>query len=179
MEPIECVIILPQFLSRDECNQLRQGLVNVEFDVIGDGETEHQRYDFADTQLSHTIGLKLRPHLPRWVPQDSFVLHEWYASRYSHTKSEALGVHVDGKNTFYGNESVLTLLIYLNDDFDGGETVFVDKQERELDRIVPQSGKAVLLSQNLLHKALPPQRGTKLILRSDIMIRVIRERTCN
>jgi predicted 2-oxoglutarate/Fe(II)-dependent dioxygenase YbiX len=157
------ILILPEFLHESDCVRMRNTLESAVYDIVGDGEHSHSRYDFKSPELSARIQHKLSSHLPRWIPEG------WYASRY--TEGEKLGVHADGKNSLYGDESVLTLLIYLNDDFEEGETIFVDREGRELDRVTPQTGKCVLLSQSLLHKAISPRGGSKLIIRSDVMSR--------
>jgi len=58
----------------------------------------------------------------------------------------------------------LTLVVYLNDDFDGGATDFP-----ELDvRVVPRKGMALVFQHRTLHKACPVIRGVKYVLRTDI-----------
>ncbi len=52
---------------------------------------------------------------------------------------------------------VLSLVCYLNDDFDGGATVFADAGLR----LRPERGMLVAFSPVLLHRAEPVDRGTK------------------
>ena len=90
----------------------------------------------------------------------------------------------DGKE--YTQQSFLTLLIYLNDDFVGGETGYwpdhngihcrfvrdIEKQSCKKDHqivIKPKTGVCVIQDQNILHEGLPTTKGTKYILRSDII----------
>ena len=88
----------------------------------------------------------------------------------------------------------MTLLIYLNEDFEGGETCFYFpkdattsskgmtieeeiklhsglKKGYECEKIVPKVGHAVLSSQNVLHEALPVCKGTKYILKTDVVVK--------
>lgn len=62
-----------------------------------------------------------------------------------------------------GEQSELTFMIYLNDDFAGGATVFRDF------RIVPRRGMALLFPQRLEHMGEPVTRGKKFILRTDVV----------
>ena len=63
-------------------------------------------------------------------------------------------------------QSWVTMLIYLNEDFDGGETSFVDGE------IKPKTGLAAFMTQyNYLHEAKEATNGTKYVLRTDIMYR--------
>lgn len=59
--------------------------------------------------------------------------------------------------------SFLTLIVYLNSDFEGGETRF------EATTIVPKAGKALIFQHELTHQSLPIKKNCKYVLRSDIM----------
>jgi len=57
------------------------------------------------------------------------------------------------------------MIVYLNDDFEGGDTVFPDD-----DRTVrPEIGKAILFSPQLRHGADAVISGTKYILRTEVL----------
>jgi len=88
----------------------------------------------------------------------------------------------------FTDQSFLTLLVYLNDDFKGGETGYWMNDEgihcrfmrnenkanggKEHQRvIIPVTGKAIVQDQNILHEGMPPTQGTKYILRMDIIHR--------
>lgn len=60
--------------------------------------------------------------------------------------------------------SELTLLIYLNDDFEGGETDFPTQAER----IEPQAGRAVLFRHGTQHRGATVEHGTKYVLRTEV-----------
>jgi predicted 2-oxoglutarate/Fe(II)-dependent dioxygenase YbiX len=64
-----------------------------------------------------------------------------------------------------GARSQLTLVFYLNDDFEGGETDFP-----ELGKIVtPRRGSALLFQHRVVHTACPVRRGEKFVLRTDLV----------
>jgi hypothetical protein len=86
------------------------------------------------------------------------------------------------------DQSFLTLLVYLNDDFEGGETGYwpdhtgihcrflrdEEKQGKAKEHqvvIKPYVGQAVVQDQNILHEGLPTTKGTKYILRTDVIHR--------
>jgi hypothetical protein len=56
-------------------------------------------------------------------------------------------------------------MMYLNDNFEGGETTF-----REL-KIRPRQGMALLFLHNLYHEGTQVTRGVKYVLRTDVMYR--------
>ena len=90
------------------------------------------------------------------------------------------------KDQEFVQQSFLSLLIYHNDDFEGGETGYwpdhngihcrflrnVEKQHCKKDHqvlIKPSVGLAVIQDQNILHEGLPTTKGTKYILRTDVI----------
>lgn len=71
-----------------------------------------------------------------------------------------------------GEQSHLTLMIYLNDNFKGGETSFEDSYSDEsFDefRVIPEQGTALLFEHSIHHKGEPVTRGRKYVLRTDVM----------
>ena len=58
-----------------------------------------------------------------------------------------------------------TFMIYLNDDFEGGQTSF------DGCAIEPQQGMALFFDHQLLHKGEPVTSGRKYVLRTDVMFR--------
>ncbi|MEQ8787873.1 MAG: 2OG-Fe(II) oxygenase [Pirellulaceae bacterium] len=71
-----------------------------------------------------------------------------------------------------GERSYLTLMIYLCDDFEGGETSFEDSYSDEsFDefKVVPKRGMALFFEHAIHHKGEPVSRGRKYVLRTDVM----------
>lgn len=71
-----------------------------------------------------------------------------------------------------GEQSYLTLMIYLNDDFEGGETSFDDScSEESFDafQVTPKKGMALFFEHGNHHKGEPVTQGRKYVLRTDVM----------
>lgn len=71
-----------------------------------------------------------------------------------------------------GEISYLTFLIYLNEEFDGGETSFEDSySEESFDEfmIIPKRGLALFFEHPIHHKGEPVTGGRKYVLRTDVM----------
>jgi len=70
-------------------------------------------------------------------------------------------------------ESQLTVLLYLNEGFDGGRTLFLDRSDttRNIQPINPRQGSILLFDHGLYHsgEAVNSKNGTKFILRTDVM----------
>jgi predicted 2-oxoglutarate/Fe(II)-dependent dioxygenase YbiX len=60
--------------------------------------------------------------------------------------------------------SLFTVMVYLNDDFEGGSTDFWDGLS-----ITPERGMALIFEHSLIHQGAPVVRGRKYVLRSDVM----------
>lgn len=68
-----------------------------------------------------------------------------------------------------GERSQLTFMVYLNDNFRGGETTI------ETTNIVPRQGQALFFVHAQLHKGQPVVEGRKYVLRTDVMYRRVME----
>lgn len=71
-----------------------------------------------------------------------------------------------------GEQSQLTLMVYLNDDFEGGETSFEDSySDQPFDefKVMPKQGMALFFEHAIHHKGEPVSRGRKYVLRTDVM----------
>ena len=72
--------------------------------------------------------------------------------------------HADGcYRLANGETSRLTFMVYLNDDFDGGETLF------EQVTIEPEKGLALIFAHGYLHEGGEVFAGRKYVLRTDVM----------
>lgn len=66
--------------------------------------------------------------------------------------------------------SVLTLIVYLSDGFEGGMTVLHDADHQQ-HQVIPALGNGLLFNHDLRHEGWPVISGTKYILRTDVMFR--------
>lgn len=85
---------------------------------------------------------------------------------YRYEKGQKFAPHVDG---YYhrpnGEQSLLTWMIYLNEDFKGGATKFYGAGVR----VKPETGMMLVFRHALLHEGAEIRSGRKYVLRSDIM----------
>ena len=73
-----------------------------------------------------------------------------------------------------GERSLFTLMIYLNGDFEGGETLFAPWESAAGWNglsIKPQTGMALCFQHLKLHKGESVRQGRKYVLRTDVMYR--------
>lgn len=82
---------------------------------------------------------------------------------YKYTPGQRFKMHKDGPWVEDGLTSQLTLLVYLNEGFLGGDTVFRDMV------VMPKTGSALLFLHDTWHEGAALAEGTKYVLRSDVM----------
>lgn len=83
---------------------------------------------------------------------------------YKYDPNQRFKRHIDGRlKENIDLESRITFLIYLNEDYEGGETAFDNCT------IQPKQGAALCFIHEQKHESLPIISGTKYVLRSDVM----------
>ena len=60
-------------------------------------------------------------------------------------------------------------MLYLNDNFTGGETKFYDEDRSLRLSVRPQRGMALVFAHLQLHEGAPVAQGRKYVLRTDVM----------
>jgi len=95
---------------------------------------------------------------------------------YRYRDGQSFKPHVDGAFKRNDDEvSLITALIYLSEDFEGGSTYLIGVNEN----VVPKKGMLLLFDHKILHAGLLVTSGTKYVLRTDVMYRKIKEETNN
>ena len=102
------------------------------------------------------VGLNERLRFLRYTSGDYFVQHMdgTYVRPMGHPK--------------YGEKSMLTFLVYLNESFEGGA---LEMQWGPITSIQPSTGLVVVHDHQILHEAMVVQSGTRYCIRTDIMYR--------
>jgi len=158
----------------------------------------------VDQNLANQLWERIKPYVPKTANQfleTSTYFNEeggseWEASGvverlriYKYESGEQYPEHMDGSykrsivdkhGESYYQQSFLTLLIYLNDEFEGGKTGFYPNKQhcrylRDIENkipsivITPKTGTALVNIHNILHEGAPVEFGTKYVLRTDIL----------
>jgi prolyl 4-hydroxylase len=89
---------------------------------------------------------------------------------YRYDMAQSFKPHIDASYRRSDTEhSLVTFMIYLNEDFTGGGTRFYRVNgEFELE-VVPRRGMALVFDHNQLHEGAPVLSGRKYVLRTDVM----------
>jgi prolyl 4-hydroxylase len=127
-----------------------------------------------DPRLADRLLEQVRPHLPATMsaewggPRVKVALAGLFSPLrvYRYQPGQHFGLHQDQSyRRDDGARSLLTLMVYLDEDFDGGETDFPEQGER----IAPAAGNALWFQHMLLHAGRPVTRGVKHVLRTDVL----------
>lgn len=166
-------LICRQFLSAEECAEL-----------VSLAETA----GFESAQVRTRAGQAAMPHIrnnqrailasPPWVQQlwarmSLLALPRVEGCRpaglpaqlrfYKYEPGERFKMHKDGPWVENGLTSKLTALVYLNEGYTGGQTVFRDVS------IEPETGMLLLFEHPTWHEGAALVQGTKYVLRSDVL----------
>ena len=108
----------------------------------------------------------LVPNMEGWEPVG---LNERFRF-YRYEFGQQFKRHMDGPHRRSEDEqSWVTMIIYLNDDFEGGATQFIDPFEM----VNPKEGSMLMFKHRQLHQGDPVTKGRKYVLRTDVMYKKI------
>jgi predicted 2-oxoglutarate/Fe(II)-dependent dioxygenase YbiX len=95
---------------------------------------------------------------------------------YRYDPGQRFAPHYDGTyERDNGERSFFTFMIYLNEEMEGGETVFhrlpqgATPEGSDTLRVKPKSGTALVFRHKLLHEGAPILKGRKYVMRTDLM----------
>lgn len=165
--------VLDSFLDPSECLSLIDRVESIGFEdayIISNGEKifakeirNNKRVILDDPTLAESLWQKVRSlislEIHGWKPVG---LNERFRF-YRYEKHQMFRIHRDFPYQRENQESKLSLIIYLNEEFEGGQTDF-----RQLE-ISPKTGRAIAFEHNLLHEGKAVTSGIKYAVRTDVM----------
>ena len=131
-------------------------------------------------EMAEKLFLRLQPFLPRTWRDGTFALvglnERLRFLRYD--PGQKFAPHLDGqyrRTDGSGEESFLTVQLYLNEEFRGGETTFVPSGDSKKGVAFPiKTGKVLVFEHRILHEGSAVAEGRKYTLRTDVMYRPIK-----
>ena len=202
----EYIFWADNLINKNQCGFIKEKCsAHQQQDIVYNGRRNSTRLIVFDDQFANYISLCLLDHLRnhfvdecKIYPLGFDVLRgKWELSgvnkairfnSYEGSKKEKFEKHRDAQFCPSGDHrSFLSLVIYLNDDFEGGETKFyipkqrkyieesnlcdINNQEQHVISVMPKAGSAVIFSQNILHESALVTSSRKCILKTDIMLK--------
>jgi predicted 2-oxoglutarate/Fe(II)-dependent dioxygenase YbiX len=167
---------LSDFMTSDECAEQIARTERVGFDIApittSEGfivETEarnNTRVMLDDQALAAELWMRCKAYVPARIGGwDACGLNERFRF-YRYDRNQIFRWHRDGAfRRTINEESKLTFMVYLNSGFEGGHTSFRGFE------VVPADGMSLCFRHPLLHEGAEVTRGTKYVLRTDVMYR--------
>jgi hypothetical protein len=192
--------LIKNVLDEKECNQILTASESIGYtgdeplagQALGQASVlAHNFFWLADQSLLGAIYERCKPHLPPQINGHELtgLNSRWRLYRY--VPGAVYRPHIDGAWPCSGllngkyvydlpktQRSRLTFLVYLNDDFQGGQTTFfLPTQHVGLmysQAVTPRMGSVVCFPHgdttgSLLHEGSPVLEGTKYIIRADVL----------
>jgi hypothetical protein len=141
--------------------------INGGFDgqIVVSSVRNNERVIYDSTALADALWPRIQPFVPP-------MCDGWHASGlnerfrfYKYSPGQQFKLHHDGVYYRSFEEwSCYTFMVYLNDDFLGGETNFPKHAI-----VKPEAGKALIFKHELLHEGCSVLEGVKYVLRTDVM----------
>ncbi len=172
----EEVFIIEDFFTSEQCFDFIAESEKIGYEeakVLIDGSEvmfknirNNSRILYKNEELAAHLFSLIKPFCPEIIEDNIIVgLNELFRF-YKYEQNQRFKKHKDG--SFKRNDteaSRLTFMIYLNDNFKGGETSFDDFI------IAPRRGTAVVFKHEVKHQGNEILDGVKYVLRTDIMYR--------
>ena len=120
-----------------------------------------------DPETAGDLYRRLRPHLPERIGVYRCIGLNERLRFYRYRPGQAFAPHMDHwYRPAPDRITLLTVLVYFNDDFAGGETRFQEQLERTL---VPRPGLVALFQHKIRHEGCPVVSGRKYAMRTDVV----------
>jgi prolyl 4-hydroxylase len=171
------VILIEDFWSTEKCDEYILKSEDKGYEVasvqtdngprVVDHIRNNNRVLHKDFGLAEEIWRTLQSHVPNTIGDSEAIgLNELFRF-YRYQPGQQFRKHRDQSYIRNSQEaSYYTLMIYLNDDFKGGETTFNDLI------VSPKKGTALIFYHYLEHAGTEVIEGTKYVLRTDIMYKI-------
>ncbi len=165
------------FLDKTECQNLITYSENIGYQEaevsLATGATmlksvrNNDRLLYKNEELAQNYWEVLKDFCPKFLENNIAIgLNELFRF-YKYTANQRFKRHIDGRftrpQTTPKEESRITFMIYLNDEFEGGATIFDELT------IKPKTGNALCFIHEQRHEGSTVTAGTKYVLRSDVM----------
>lgn len=163
------MIAVDNLLTEDECRDFIK-----QFDISGTlehcdrGIALYDRTTWISPEFADTIYKRIYGILPEKI-RDKVIVNSYFRfSKYN--DGGFFDIHRDGINQdSKGRRAIMTINIFLNSGFKGGETDFLFEDKTLAFQAVPKPGRAAIFDREILHRGNGVLGGYKYLLRTDVM----------
>ncbi|MGG7439800.1 2OG-Fe(II) oxygenase [Chryseobacterium arthrosphaerae] len=171
------IFLIKDFLSHEECDQYIHRSEEQQFEeakisvygrqLMNKGIRNNDRLMMFDEIIAEGLFKRAAEFLAQEQDGYNILNFNEMLRVYRYAPGQQFKMHRDG--SYIRNEkekSFYTFMIYLNDDFEGGETEF-----ENLLTVTPEKGMALIFYHPLRHEGKALVSGLKYVLRTDVMYR--------
>jgi predicted 2-oxoglutarate/Fe(II)-dependent dioxygenase YbiX len=127
----------------------------------------NRRVIFDDPEWAHELFERVKDQVPQEIHEMSLAGVNERLRCYEYQAGQRFAPHSDGAFVRDDRErSWYTYMVYLNEEFEGGETVFFVEPEVI---IKPRMGSALLFQHPIIHEGSEVRVGVKYVVRTDLM----------
>jgi prolyl 4-hydroxylase len=160
--------VVPDIYSEAECRAFIDGIEAFSLSLPNNPSYRDQdRVMRDDPQVASELFHRLRPHLSERIGELHLLGLNERLRFYRYRRGQRFTPTMD--HWYRPNDRQVTLhtvLVYFNDDFDGGETRFLE----QLDRVVrPQPRLVAIFQHKIRHEGCEVKHGTKYAMRTDVL----------
>ena len=183
-KPDQLCTLYHNILSKEECNSILKNHEHKHSNIKDENIYNRSKFSVNDNELSELIWSRIKHLVPEKLDGGKVngLRTEWRHGRY--LKDQYIFPHIDGRKTSneqQNNKNIgsrFSLTIYLDDEYTGGEFVFVKgvhddgRYDTIIKTIKPKAGMALLFYQDVSefsHATLPVKSGVRSIMRSDVL----------
>ena len=169
------IFLIENFLTHEECNRFIEESEESTFEeakinvygrqLMNKGVRNNDRLMIFDENTAEDLFKKAAEFLPQEQEGYRLLNFNEMLRIYKYAPAQQFKMHRDG--SYIRNEkekSFYTFMVYLNDDFEGGETEF-----ENLFTVAPEKGTALVFYHPLRHEGKILISGLKYVLRTDVM----------
>lgn len=122
----------------------------------------------VDSALADQIFQRIRPALRQEIKGKPVAGLNPYLRFLRYHPGEYFGLHYDDYRLTSTERSYFTMMLYLNEDFEGGETGF-SSFTGDYTKFTPRTGSVLVFEHHLEHEGCMVTKGVKYCVRSDVM----------
>ncbi|KAG4066119.1 hypothetical protein HA402_010321 [Bradysia odoriphaga] len=184
-EPGKLAYLLHNVFTTEECENLiktseaagySEALVHIGGgrQVLMKGYRDGSRVMIDDTEFVACLLQRISPHLPATFADERLLEINERLRFLRYDEGDQFQPHSDAS---YGRpdnsaRTLITLQIYLNENFEGGETTFLPRRGDRTTKsvpVVPKTGMILVFEHNILHEGSLVKSGRKYTIRTDVL----------
>ena len=171
------ILTLPDILSEEECRQFIDRIESLNPEIapintlsgtrVRTETRNNDRVVFDDAPLAQMLFARVQDKVPAEIHGMILKGANERFRCYRYKPGMRFAPHKDG--AFYRSEkeySCYTFMVYLNDNFEGGQTTFVTEPEV---KIRPEPGMGLIFQHPIIHEGSLVTRGIKYVARTDLI----------